>query len=99
MSELTINPIDFATTFTFPVKGRKDARYEVRLMRRNGLWMICHTDAERDVFDVFAHNGSWKSILTLDNTDPVEIERISFERDRAIALAHRYAVVEGKEGH
>lgn len=88
MAEVAINPLDYATTFTFRVEGSETEEFNTSFMRRNGQWMICHVDPTKDIFDVYTLDGTWLSVLAIDRA---EVGRLSFERDRAMAIAHQFA--------
>jgi hypothetical protein len=91
MSEVKIDPLDYPTTFTFPAKGSTTEHYDVTVLNRNRLWMLCRIDPAVHVHDVYTLDGTWMPILALNPHSADEVARISFGRDRAIAIAHFFA--------
>jgi hypothetical protein len=83
MDDLTINPLDYATQFTFPASDGSEV--EVVAMVVPGKWMITKG------MQVLTVDNAWVSFRGLSPSNPTDVDLVGFDRDRAIAVAHRYA--------
>lgn len=89
--ETRIDPADYATRFSFPVKDSPVAEVVTAEVTFSGAqWAVRRKD-NRFTDEVFSVDGGWVSSIAVNPGNAADVARFAYEKNQAIAVAHRLA--------